>query len=575
MASHTSFYRHGALVVAAYCVSTLIALVPLRIFASSIDVPISQPILTDNTLLWQVAPDECFNGIGVDYPAMNPDGTCSVGQPKANQSYIWGLTEQSGQLWFGTMANTYCTLSGVVDVTPKVTPNVVCEYAKSEFARTYPSIPANRGDWRVPAIYSWNLASGTLTQKTVTAPLLQTTLGLRGAGSIDNIAFLAGPSLLGSSANFFAFQADTGKFLGSCARTDYNYARDWQVVDGVLYVGLGSPTYGSVMRWNGTSSSFGPGKNFCDQFVEVGRVNADVANITLYTGADGLDRLAITTVPSRGGGGGDVAAATPSVAGVWISPPIPAGGLTPDQTNEWTQIWSPLQYDPDPIVSRYGYAGGAIEQYDGWLYWGTLHDQSSAAIQVEQRCTQSYCFGAPANGPEYHALEAGVYRTTSVWRGRNLEDPNTSEIQLLYGETQLPVCCSPAKTFNLKPTGWTPVYGPSGFGNPGNEYTWTMAVFDGHLFIGTYDASIRQGPAARPEDGADLWRFDDSNSPAVNENYSGLGDKNNYGIRILHTLDDNSGVIAGMANPFNLAPGSGWELRLLQEASPQPSGKND
>ena len=573
MTRRALFFRRSAVAFAGCCASTLLAVAP-PVFAAAADVPISQPILTDNQLLWQVAPDECFNGIGVDYPAMNPDGTCSVGQPKANQSYIWGLTEQSGKLWFGTMANTYCTLSGVVEATPKVTPNVVCEYGESEFAREHPGLTPSRGDWRPPKIYSWDLASGTLTQQQVTAPLLQTTLGLRGAGSIDNIAFLAGPSLLGTSANFFAFQADTGKFLGACARTDYNYARDWQVVDGVLYVGLGSPTFGSVMRWNGTSSSFGPGKNFCDQFVEVGRVNASVANITKYVGADGLDRLAISTVPARGGGGA-AAAGTPSVAGVWISPPIPPGGLTPDQTNQWTQIWSPLQYDPDPIVSRYGYAGGAIEQYDGWLYWGTLHDQSSAAIQIEQKCPQSFCFGQPANGPEFHALEDGVYRSTSFWRGRNLEDPQNREIQLLYGETQLPVCCSAPKTFGMKPTGWTPLYGPSGFGNHGNEYTWTLAEFDGHLFIGTYDASIRQGPDAKPEVGADLWRLDSSDTPAVNENYTGLGDRNNYGIRILQPLDDGSGLIAGMANPFNLAPGSGWELRLLKEGSPKPGRKKD
>ena len=96
-----------------------------------------------------------------------------------------------------------------------------------------------------------------------------------------------------------------------------------------------------------------------------------------------------------------------------------------------------------------------------------------------------------------------------------------------------------------------------------------MAEFDGHLFIGTYDASGLQGRAAAAESGADLWRFDSSDSPAVNENYSGLGDTNNYGIRILHPLDDGSGVIAGMANAFNLAPGGGWELRLLKEGSPQ------
>ncbi|MBS0431653.1 MAG: hypothetical protein JSS21_04515 [Proteobacteria bacterium] len=63
--------------------------------------------------------------------------------------------------------------------------------------------------------------------------------------------------------------------------------------------------------------------------------------------------------------------------------------------------------------------------------------------------------------------------------------------------------------------------------------------------------------------------MDSSDSPAVNENYSGLGDINNNGIRILHALDDGSGLIAGMTNPYNLAPGGGWELRLLKEGSPQ------
>ena len=56
-----------------------------------------------------------------------------------------------------------------------------------------------------------------------------------------------------------------------------------------------------------------------------------------------------------------------------------------------------------------------------------------------------------------------------------------------------------------------------------------------------------------------------SDSPAVNENYSGLGDRYNYGIRILYPLEDGSGLIAGMANPFNLAPGGGWELCLLRQ----------
>ncbi len=570
MTSHALF--RASLISGACCaLMFFVTAMPSPVVAAGIDVPVSQPILTDNELLWQVAPDECFNGIGVDYPPINPDGTCSVGQPKANQSYIWSLTEANGKLWFGTMANTACVLNGTRDVTPILTDTYVCEYGMSEYARTYPSLTDIQGDWRPPRIYSWDLATGTLTEREVDSSLLQTTLGLRSAGSIGNFIFLAGASRLGNGVNFFAYRADTGAYLGACARNDYNYVRGSAVVDGVLYVGVGSLTHGAVLRWNGATNSLSAGTDYCNQFVEVASITANVANITLYVDGSGQHRLAITTVPIRAVGGGDVAAGAPpgTGTGVWISPPIPAGGLTAAQTTGWKQVWSPLQYDPDPVVSRYGYSGGAIEQYDGWVYWGTIHNQNSEAQVVEEECKKSFCFGVPNNPKEQRALNQGVYRSTSFWRGRNLEDPRTREIQLLYGESQLPVCCVAPKTFGMQPTGWTPLYGPSGFGNPGNEYTWTMTVFDGHLFIGTYDASILQGQAAAAEDGADLWRIDSSDSPAVNENYSGLGDIRNYGIRALHALNDGSGVIAGMANPANLAPGGGWELRLLKEGSPQ------
>ena len=540
---------------------------------SAIDVPVPQPILTNNQLLWQVAPDECFNGVGVDYPPINPDGTCTTGQPKANQSYIWSLVEANGRLWLGTMANTACVLNGVRAVTPILDDTYVCEYGMSQYARTYPSLTDIQGDWRPPRIYSWDLAGGTLTEREVDSPLLQSTLGLRSAGAVDGTVFLAGASRLGNAINFFAYDANTAKYLGACSRTDYNYVRGSALVDGVLYLGVGSLTHGAILRWNGpTGSLTAAGQNYCNNFVEVGKITANVANITRYVDAKGLERLAITTVPIRTSGDGSVAAKASSTPadgnGVWVSPPLPEGGLTPDQANAWRQVWSPLQYDPDPIVSRYGYSIGAIEQFDGWVYWGTIHNQNSMALTMEQKCTKPFCYGVPANPREQRALNDGVDRSTSFWRGRNLEDPRTREIQLLYGESQLPVCCTAPKTFGMQPTGWTPLYGPSGFGNRSNEYTWTMTVFDGHLFIGTYDASTIQGSSSEEEYGADLWRIDSSDTPAVNEDYTGLGDFRNYGIRALHTLDDGSGVIVGLANPANLAPGGGWELRLLKEGSP-------
>jgi len=528
---------------------------------AAVPVPIPQPILTVNQLLAQAVPDECFNGLGVDYPPINADGTCNQGQPKVNQSYIWGLTEESGKLWFGTLSNAACILDGLGAGQPTVNPDLfACEFGLSQKARKFPSLPDSLGDWRPPRIYSWDLATGQLVQQQINDPLLTNTLGFRGAGSIDNIAFLGGPSLGDSGVNIFAFRADTGESLGSCRLGQYNYIRSWKAVDGVLYVGVGAKTYGAVLRWDNTQGS-GQGA-FCGGFSEVGKISANAANIARYIDRQGRDRLAVSTVAIRTTSGVSAAG-----IGVWVSPAIPIGGLTTADAGKWRQIWSPTQYDPDTIVGRYGYSMGDVEYFDGWLYWGTIHLQGSEAINVHATCTLPVCFGVPSNPTELQQLKDGVYRSTSLWRGRNLENPSTREIQLLYGESELPAVTAP-KTFTVTPTGWTPLYGSSGFGNRGNEYTWRMAVFNGHLFVGTYDASIMQGPDPAAEYGADLWRFDSSSTPAVNENYVGLGDIFNYGIRILHPLDDGSGLIAGMANPFNLKPGGGWELRLLKEAAP-------
>ena len=267
---------------------------------AAVPVPTPQPLLTVNQLLAQAIPDECFNGIGEDYPPINPDGTCLQGQPKTNQSYIWGLTEESGKLWFGTLANAGCILDGVGGGQPTDRDGVLaCEFGQSQYARTYPSIPDSLGDWRPPRIYSYDLATGELVDHTVLTPLLKNTLGFRGAGSIDNIAFLGGPSLNHASVNIFAFRADTGQSLGSCALAGYDYIRGWRQVDGVLYVGVGAPSHGAVLRWNGLQ-----GGNLCSGFSEVGILTADAASITLYVDGLGRDRLAVSTVPIRTPTGG-------------------------------------------------------------------------------------------------------------------------------------------------------------------------------------------------------------------------------------------------------------------------------
>jgi len=519
---------------------------------AGIDVPVPQPILTSNELIGEAKADECFIDIGVDYPPINPDGTCPEGTPKTNESYIWGLTEESNKLYFGTIANAACIISGQPQLAEggDPAPGFVCEFGESQPAREHPAIPDAVGDWRVPSIYQYDLATDELRAVTPSDPLMRSTLGFRGAGSIDNIAFLAGQALGGPVSNFFAYKADTGEFLGSCEMTNYNYVRKWETTGGVLYVGVGSRAGGAVLRWDGDLSSFDG--NFCDDFTVVGHLTAYTANLAVYHGGDGEDHLAATTVPISNGTG----------VGLWVSPPLGPDGLTPEDADNWHQVWSPKQYDPDPIVAQFGYSGGAVIDFDGWVYWGTIHLSNSRAKTVHMSCTFPICFGPPQTPEEEEELATSIHRTGSVWRGRNLESPDR-EIQLLYGESELPVVNPQTGHFEPKSTGWTPLYGHSGFDNENNEYIWQMAVFNGHLFVGTYDASIFQ---QTPDAGGDLWRFDSSDSPAVNEDYQGLGDRFNYGIRAMDALDDSSALVVGMANPFNLRPGGGWELRRLKES---------
>ncbi len=71
---------------------------------NALPTPIELPT-TDGSLLAKAAPDECFDGIGVDYPAGPP---CATGKAKVNQAYIWGMAKAGDDIWFGTMANTHC-----------------------------------------------------------------------------------------------------------------------------------------------------------------------------------------------------------------------------------------------------------------------------------------------------------------------------------------------------------------------------------------------------------------------------------------------------------------------------------
>jgi len=107
-----------------------------------------------------------------------------------------------------------------------------------------------------------------------------------------------------------------------------------------------------------------------------------------------------------------------------------------------------------------------------------------------------------------------------------------------------------------------------GFGNPFTGYIWSMAEYDGFLYVGTYDSTVllsfmdaqKLSPAQRGrlnsshleqiveiEGGFDLW----SSSDGVRWEqitHNGFGNKYNYGVRTL--VGAPYGLFLGAANPF-------------------------
>lgn len=522
------------------------------------------PLGMEGKLLAKAQPDECYDGIGSPYP---PGPPCEKGQPKVNEAYVWGITKPDHRIWFGTAANVLCWVLGnlaAITGTPQslATNSWVCEFGDSPFS---PPLPAAMGDWRPPSIYTYDTVSETLTEVTPADPRIKTTLGIRSAGNLNNVVFLGGPAF-GLGINLFAFRADTGAYLGSTTLTAYNNIRKWMVVDGVLYAGVRGRVdkKGYVLRWRGdVSNPF--------QFEEVGVVDSDAAELASHEG-----RIFVSTWP-------DVAEG--KLASLWMSPPVPPGGLTAAHRNSWTRVWRVDAYEPDPVTAR-TYGGGALASFDGFLYWGTMHVPTAALLIHEK------AYGASATAKDLLIRALGTHRAISIFRGRNFA--TTPQIDLLYGNPLLPAYLDGQWKIVPNKMGAMPLFGFAGINNFFNNYTWSMTTYAGQLFVGTMDwsylfadllvaymqqmgfadASTQVHDLHLPVNffGADLVRFPFVHHPAIPVSVAGLGNFTNYGIRNLLADDV---LYVGTANPMNLLtdpndwlPEGGWELIGLTVGTP-------
>ena len=540
----------------------------------------------DWDVLAKAQPDECFQGIGnpanlthalgflANYPGNltdNQKAGCLAtevtgyatleghAQPKVNQAYVWGLTRHRQEMWFGTVANTHClVINALLQVgEPSLNSSWVCEGAQSALRDVRPP-RAYYYDLRTMALHE--VTGDILARSQSDSVRLRETIGLRSAGSHRGLVLFGGISARGA-INVFAFNAVTKEYLGSISfdglggRPLYNNVRQWRVIDRELYVGVATTSGGEILRWTG---------NVSDPFAfeTVGRIAGDPAYLTPHAG-----RVFVSSWPSG-----------TSLAGIWMSPQIGAEGhLTSVDADSWQRVWSIADYEPELSVSSTA-AGGALMSYNGDLYWGTMHVPGFSLLLWRS-------LHPTATDEEARAAILGTYRPISIFRLRGFGSPHET-IELLYGSRQLPQYTSDSGWRIVENNmGQVPRYGPAGFGNFFNNYTWWMEAFDGRLFVGTMDflylgaAGIRDQFEFPPIVtrtfeglyGADLWVFSSRHTPATPFSRSGVGNFTNYGVRAMVATPD--ALYLGTANPMNLltdetddVPEGGWELIRLSRS---------
>jgi len=551
--------------------------------------------------LWQrlakAKPDECYYGLDTDptlpnhkksiasfnsiYPgdmtSTQMDNCLLAGNKvKVNQAYVWGLTRHGDNLWFGTIANTLCLVIynlGFGLPPLEVDNDWVCEGG-----------PFDSYDVRPPRIFIYNTEMKTLDERTdevlatADATRLRTTTGLRSAGNKDGVVFLGGISSQG--INIFAFNAKTKKYLGSknyYGSQHYNNIRQWRVIKGQLYVGVGKSGGGEIWRWTGSLSKYNQTKNLDDLFGHeiVANLQADPAYL-----AEHKNRIFVSTWGAPGSPFGTV---------LYMSPPFGSDNrLGPADKDGWTIQWRITNYEVEPAAF---YVGGAIASYGDYLYWGTMTIPGVGLLAMD---TLYKNCNLDTNGTVAGFL--GTYRPIHIFRGYNFGQTKPPKIEILYGLSKLPKFDGKSCKWDIVPNGMgkAPKFGLAGMNNFFNNYTWWMEPFQGRVFVGTMDWLYLAGAFAKaagvvfPDsitklaqqfEGADLFSFISTDLPALPVSMNGLGNILNYGIRTM--VADDSYLYLGTANPMNLAtdqadnlatdqadkkdkkPEGGWELYKL------------
>ena len=218
-------------------------------------------------------------------------------------------------------------------------------------------------------------------------------------------------------------------------------------------------------------------------------------------------------------------------------------------------------------VSPFGMTVSAVTPYNGALYLGTEDLRNGYSVfKTDAKGSPPYTFTPiiekagyltepnrpPSVLPNVEILSMKVFQNR-LYLGAN------GVATLLESQPAELMRVNPDDTWDIvvgngrdTPTGRKePISGiPGGFGNPYNNHMWRMEVFDGNLYLGTFDSStaFRNDPGF-PQDilGFDLYRTADGTN-FVPITTTGFGDKFNFGVRNMAATP--YGLFVGTANYY-------------------------
>lgn len=455
-----------------------------------------------------------------------PDGF----QPKRNSSYPWGTTSYGEEeLWVGTIAQGWC----VWPVQNLNYPMYLSTY-ESKFTGCSPqgvlSSPSliyiiNPEDGTSELIHEGTLSSGgeafRQSMEKHDEMSAMSIMGLRAAGTYGDLVFFAGHHLHSGGEGWlriFVFNARERSFLGyrelrGDTTRRFKTITDRQGKTG-FYTIIGAETGMTqngdgptvMLRWVGTAEQPFKGGDY-RQTLDGKGAGWDVVSgpeldgnfgmigdFKQFTHIDGSERLILSSASHPHLYDPDSGERAPSKHGsvMLLSEPVPDGGWTRDNPMSFEIVFGMDRYDPD-VRGRWGAKWGTTNIHDGYIYFGTYHQGTSAGHSHFEIADPELFEQLTDTDEGLQAFLANEWRASSVFRMK-LQDLQAITEQrkapeLLYGYKEFRVANARGE-WQTVPNGLgvAPSFGEAGMGHPGNIYSWTSLSHDGQLFWGFFDA---------------------------------------------------------------------------------------